>query len=118
MSFHDPLFTNYMRDTEDRENLPLRDDVASYEDHVAVPGAFVEKLLKRAATERCEDDLDLPQPASLLGLMGSPELRAALRSEQTRDRIGAAVIATRKRARELQNDFGLELGFDKSLAGR
>jgi hypothetical protein len=131
MSFNDPLFKGYMADTEDRENLPLRDDVAAYEDEnrVEQPGAFVEKLSKRAATTLIEDDLDQPQPATVLDLLRSPELHAALRSPETRDRISAAVVATKKRARELESALGLdhataiqkarkELGFEKSLAGR
>jgi hypothetical protein len=129
MSFNDPLFNNYFRDTEDWVNLPLRDDVVAYEDPVENPSAFIEKLSKRAATSLIADDLDQPQPATVLDLLRSPELHGALRSTETRDRISAAVRATKKRARELQDEFGLdrataiqkarkELGFEKSLAGR
>jgi hypothetical protein len=129
MSFHDPLFKGYMADSEDHVNLPLRDDVSSYEDFAEPPSAFVEKLSKRAATAWIEDDLDQPQPATVLDLLRSPELHAALRSPETRDRIAAALLATKKRARELEGAFGLshadairkarcQLGFEKTLAGR
>jgi hypothetical protein len=130
MSFHDPLFKGYMADTEDHVNLPLRDDAAAYEDEnrIEMPGDFIEKLSKGTATARREDDLDEPQPANLTEMLRSRELQAALRSPETRDRIAAALLATKKRARELEGAFGLshadairkarcQLGFEKSLAG-
>jgi hypothetical protein len=74
MSFNDPLFNNYFRDTEDWVNLPLRDDAAAYEDEnrIEMPGDFVEKLSKRTAPARREDDLNksarVPEFKNPLGL--------------------------------------------------